>query len=226
MPEDRLGLEKAYDEARILHDKIAPEIKKTVTSAANDYPNLKTEVAPLGDTGYLELGAQRLAQLEQDYPDYYYALKTRQAAIDRLAEALRPPYSDIQHYLNERIAHEEANSLSQKDQLTAEEKARHTANVTVRYITSNVLLEAENAHLPYTDLQMLPKVSTAIQKELEDGHVLQHYKFRAQEIGSLTEAVLASLEVASQEKQVDPVFRLDLRPALAKQAKYDQATHS
>ena len=224
-----LDLEKGATEARVLKNEIAPMVERSVKGTAESNPELKKKAAPLGETGYLELGSQRLKQIETKYPDYYDALMARQDAITRLTDTLLPGYAPIWEGhggMTPGQAKRRAGSLPTKAWEEARGSAEKTATTTIDYITRTVNDERRKAQSGYIlelDIDTLGRVNKAIKEEIEDGHILHEHRIEARQIGALTEGVWATLNAIDQERLVKPEFNLDIGKALQKQEAFDKS---
>jgi len=221
----------AHSEAKVLQNQVTPTVKNAVTGTAEGDPQLKSKIAPLRETGYLELGAQRLAELKAKHPDFYDALMARQEAIDSLTETMQPAHTEIwegRGLMTPGVAKRRADTVPQTDREKARESALRNAVSTIDFIAQTVDREREKAsksrgHLSEDPIETYDRVNRVIRKEIEDGHTLHEHRIEARQSGALTDGVWATLNVIDEGRKLGPDFSLDISAALRKQSDYDKA---
>lgn len=217
---------KAQVEAQVLQNEIAPKVKNAVKATAEKMADdgetgLKDQIKPLSDTGYLELGSQRLKQIQKESPDYYYALIDRQEAINELTDSLRPGYiGEIWkkgHRVSEGNARRQAETVSDESKINAEESAREKAYATVNAITSEVLRDRKDFEMP---MQTMDRVNEAIKQKYKYG-IYDEAHIEPRQIGAINKGVWATLNMVDEERKQGGNFGVDMNKALNKQAKFD-----
>jgi len=227
--ETPLNWNSATNEARVLKNEALPIVSRAVKGTAEKNSDLEKKVAPLKETGFLEMSSQWLEQIEKNYPDYYDALMSRQEAISRLADTFVPGYARIWEGhggMSPGRAKRRVKEITQAEWEEARKKAEQAATSTVDYIARTVNNEREKAKSGYileSDSNTLDRVNGAIKKEVDDGHMLHEFRIEARQIGALTEGVWATLNAVDQEQLIKPEFSLDIGKALQKQEAFDNS---
>jgi hypothetical protein len=196
--EGRMDIETAHTEAEVLRG-FADNLRVAVQDGAKENPAIADWSKLLKETGWLELGSQRLEQIKLDDAELYENVMSRQDAIDRLTETILPSHCDIgwDHY----IPFEKAKQLAQKLPVAEQEKARESAKGNAEAVVSQVTNKVMKKIVQNNSYTRSPiYVSEAIETEIEDGHVLNNRYIPAQ-IGALTEAVLANVNLDRLSKR-------------------------
>ena len=67
--ETPLDWDNATNEAQVLKNEALPIVSRAVKGTAEKNSDLEKKVAPLKETGFLEMSSQWLEQIEKNYPD-------------------------------------------------------------------------------------------------------------------------------------------------------------
>lgn len=228
----------AQIEARVLHEDVAPAVEYSIKTTADSLAkqgkgDLKEITETFGDTAYTELGVQRLEQIKENYPDYYMALQAGHDAVHELAETMRPAYTESVWkrggYKTPGIARQLADRVSEEEKLQAYGYAEQTAKTVITVISRRVndATSSEAGFRKGLPVDTYRAIGTEIAREIEDGHTLLDHELDAEQIGSLTKGVIASLNAMDQEKRMLKAeegkgFSVDLKAAHTKQETYDK----
>jgi len=217
---DRIkDISTARIQAGALSSYLAPKVERELKATAKRDPDLKTDLDKLGATGFIELGFQRLSEIEENYPDYYDALMERSAAMLDLAITLQPDYTEgvVNSYMTPGVARRNADKVSGQVKAKAFNDALKTSASLINFVSKNVLVDRQATDSPE---QVFSKVTTEVGKIIEEGVVLHERRLEAKQVGAIVKGVIASINVADEEAKLSPSYNLNIHEAIMKQEGY------